>query len=132
MWSWQGSPKAVPDGDVQLEVTAGSGVWNDKGIFRVLKGGDSRARREGNTQTSGQEVISEGRVVKDPGALEATGDSTHRFLGRWGGCCGEGARAQQVESGKSMRKEGRAARSLEVGATEDSKGACPADSQSSE
>ena len=39
MWSWQGSPKAVPDGDVQLEVTAGSGVWNDKGIFRVLKGG---------------------------------------------------------------------------------------------
>ena len=89
MWSWQGSPKAVPDGDVQLEVTAGSGVWNDKGIFRVLKGGDSRARREGNTQTSGQEVISEGRVVKDPGALEATGDSTQvsRAMGRllWGG-----------------------------------------------
>ena len=72
MWSWQGSPKAVPDGDVQLEVRAGSGVWTDKGIFRVLKGGDSRAQR--------QEVISEGRVVKDPGALEARGDSTHRFL----------------------------------------------------
>lgn len=29
-------------------------MWNDKGIFRVLKGGDSRAQR--------QEVISEGRV----------------------------------------------------------------------
>ena len=80
MCSWQGSPKAVPIGDVQSGVIAGSEVWNDKGTFRVLKGGDSSTQREANTQTGGQEVISEGRVVRDPGALKARGDCTHRVL----------------------------------------------------
>ena len=75
-WQAQGLPK--PGGSTGHKLQGGA-VAPGRAFSEELmpttwevSAADSRAQR--------QEVISEGRVVKDPGALEARGDSTHRFL----------------------------------------------------